>query len=260
MDFSVVQWFLIIAAMLSGSTIQAAVGFASALVSIPILLAAGLELPVAITMTMLSSTLQNVSGIYKHRASIDFKAARWPAALRVISLPVGAGLFFLLDDTIASQKDALKQLFGVLIVLILAIQAIWRVEPKPKQHPVWMVAAFSSSGFLQGSIGVPGPTMVLWLMAHDWNPNRSRGFLFLMFLVCLPLHVAIFCLLWPADFVLGLKLTLIALPATGGGTWIGLLAGARFDRKTLRKITQVLLILIAINLITMPWWIGWLVR
>lgn len=256
MEFTITQWVLIFAAMLFGSTIQAAVGFASALVSIPLLLAAGLELPVAITMTLLSSTLQNVAGVFRLRSEIDFREARTPACLRLAFLPIGAALIFALGDIVSDQKVLLRQLFGALILIILCIQGVWRIEPRPKQHPAWMWLAFGSSGFLQGSIGVPGPSMVLWLMAHDWSPNKSRGLLFLMFLVCLPLHVAIFCLLWPNDFLQGLLLSALALPATGIGTFAGLIAGSRIPKGALRKITYTLLVIIAANLITMPLWMG----
>lgn len=253
MDVEPHQYLFVFVALLTSSLVQSTTGFAAGLVAIPILLAAGLELPTAVATVMISAAVQNSIGVYKLRSAIDWRQARLPALLRLCSLPVGAASMYAISSSVEGYREVVRQGFGVLILVVLLAQRVLRVEPAPRQPAYWLWLSFLGSGFLQGFVGLPGPPMVLWLMAHDWSPDRSRGFLFCMFLIGLPFHLLLLWWLWPSQLALALFFALIALPATACGTAIGLLIGKRLNRQVLRRLTVLLLVIIALNSLVLPW-------
>lgn len=253
MELSVQQLAIVYSAVLLSSSVQSATGFAAGLIAIPTLLAAGIELPTAVAVTMISAAVQNLAGVVRLRSEIDWRFVRLPAVLRIVSIPVGAAIFLMLANSGIDHRVTIRQFIGLLILAILAAQHFLKIEPEVKQPAFWIWVAFPFSGFLQGLVGLAGPPMVLWLMAHDWSANKSRGFLFAMFLTGLPFHLLVIGFLWPASLWAGFLIALISLPATAIGTLIGLAAGKRIRRQLLRRITVGLLVIIAINCLIAPW-------
>jgi uncharacterized protein len=138
-------------------------------------------------------------------------------------------------------------------LMVTATIIVLQPAPQPKLHSGWMWVSFLSSGFLQGLIGVGGPSMVLWVQAHDWSTRRSRAFLFAMYLISL---LPALLLLWlvfeerivqPAITATGLIPLLLVI------TWLGLRFGSSLGRRRLRRVTLALLLLIGLSSLIAPW-------
>ena len=51
-----------------------------------------------------------------------------------------------------------------------------------------LLLAGACGGLLGGLAGVPGPPLVMWVMAHDWSADVTRAFLFASFMCLVPVE------------------------------------------------------------------------
>ena len=161
------------------STIQGAVGFAFNIFAIPLLIWSGLSLPQAITVTSIPIFMQSLTSTYKLREYIKWKEVAMGSLLRYIGLPLGIYILTLLNSF---DKNNIKQVVGIVILLIVAIQTLFKVEPKEKVGIFWTILSFLSSGIFLGMISMGGPPVILWVMAHRWSALEIRAFLSALFL------------------------------------------------------------------------------
>ena len=98
-------------------------------------------------------------------------------------MPVGVALMYAIFQLDVART---KQVVGVVLLIVLGLQTCCKVQPRPHIHWAWTVVAGSLSGLMAGLLGMGGPPLVLWLMAHDWPSLRQRTFLWLSFLLLVP--------------------------------------------------------------------------
>lgn len=253
MDLTISQYLTIGTVLLLGSMLQGIVGFASGLFSIPLLLllnVEGLELRHAIAINLVASAVQSLLGAWKLNDAIAWRTTVRPIAIRFVALPAGAMLLWLAGDW---DRTLVKQTIGVILLAVVAAQALWRVEPREKLHAAWEWFAFSLSGLMAGFCGMGGPPMVLWVLAHRWDAARSRAFLFYLFIggIVPQATVMLWLFGWPLLQTFGVGLLLTPFSATGA--LCGLAIGNRLPVARLRMLTFVVLVMIAVSSIVSPW-------
>ena len=144
------------------------------------------------------------------------------------------------------DEGTVRQLVGVIVLLVTL--AIIFIRPKPRKHlhPVWAVVAFPLSGFFQGLVGMGGPPMVFWVQAHDWSTEKTRSFLFMMYLVSIFPALAFLYLAFGDVVIQPGLLALAMIPVLWVVTYFGLKFGSMLGRQRLRRITLGLLLLMGV--------------
>lgn len=251
MEFGLSEIILIGFAVFASSLVQGAVGFAVALIAIPLFLQAGLGLGESILVVLLCSLVQNVLGLWQTWKEIEVRQLAPWAILRVSLIPVG---YLMMTRMEQLSRQELRQVFGFILILVIILQWAFRIRPKEKRHWGWTALVIFLSGIAQGMIGTPGPPIAFWVMSHDWNSKRARGTMFFLFVTGAIPHLILLLLQMDAEVIqLGVLVSAAAIPLGFLGAFIGLWTGNRFDRKRIRGAIFVTLILLAISLIASPW-------
>ena len=232
------------------STIQGAVGFAFNIFAIPLLIWSGLSLPQAITVTSIPIFMQSLTSTYKLREYVKWKEVAIGSIFRYIGLPLGIYILTLLNSF---DKNDIKQVVGVVILLIVGLQTLFKVKPKEKVGAFWTVIAFLSSGIFLGMISMGGPPVILWVMAHRWSALEIRAFLSALFFIASPFLLALLYYNFGKElidyFIVGFSFT----PVVVLGTLLGVRLGNLLDHKKLKKIVMALLVATSLVSIISPY-------
>ena len=228
------------------SALQSIIGFAFNLLAVPLLLWSGFSLAQAVALTSVPILVQVSVATWKLRDAVVWSDVLPDAAIRYLTLPLGVSLLYWINSL---DPARVKQIVGVLLLLILGMQRFWRVVPRARLTLGWDLLAFGLSGVMLGMLAMGGPPVVLWLMAHDWSARRTRAFMAALFLLAAPVQVA---LLWwklgeevASAFAWGMGM----IPAVVAGSLLGIRLGNRLDRERLRR--WIILFLLATALISL---------
>ncbi len=237
------QYILYSAILCGGSFLQGAVGFGFGLFSTPFLVWGGASLSEAIIMVCVNSFFQSLLGALSMKKDIHWKEVLGWNVFRFLTVPLGIWLLFHIQSL---SKSQVKQFIGIMLLIVLCIRVFVKVTPKEKLHAFWGVTAFSISGILNGMVGMGGPPIVLWLMAHTWSPREFRAFTQVTFALGIPYQMALLGLmsatpLWKEMGRSCLYAPLI-MAAGMGGIWVG----HHFSRERLQKLALILLFTTAI--------------
>jgi len=231
-----------------GSVIQGTVGFGFGLFAVPALTWTGTSLSGAVAILLVSTLSQAVFATYYLREHIVWKEVIPAATIRFITIPIGVALLILLDTM---DKSQMRQIIGIVVLILLVLQITLKITPKQNIHKTWTFTAFSLSGVLQGLVGMGGPLMIFWVMAKDWNSNQSRSFLLVLSLLASPLQLVI--LYFFSSSILTSMLTgLILIPIVILATKIGIKIGSNLDKRVFKGLTQGILGLMATVSILTP--------
>jgi uncharacterized membrane protein YfcA len=250
MSLTLTAYVLVALILLASSVLQGAVGFASGLLGIPLLVLTGMGLPEAVAISLVASAVQNCTAAWQLRHEIDYRGALRPMLIRFALLPLGTLTLWWLGR---ESKDLAGQMVGGVILAILLLQWTLRIAPQPRLHPAWEWLAFSAAGFLLGLCGMGGPPMVLWVMAHDWSMARGRAFLYFLFATGIPVQAFFLWLAFGSEILWAMLLGLAAMPVLLVGIYIGLALAKVIPDRVLRILATTVLVLIAISSIVMPW-------
>ncbi len=235
-----------------GAMIQGAVGFGLGIVTIPLFVFTGLSLPQAIGATLPAVLVQTSFNCWQHRTQLPFREV-WPLfLLRLATLPLG---LWLLQNISELDITLTKQVIGGFLLFVLLLQLCVRPEPRHQLPFGWTLLAGSVSGFLVGTVGMGGPPISLWVMAHDWAPTKQRIFLWLTFLLVLPFHVVLLYHKFGPPLLQAMLCAAMLTPATMAGAWIGSHLGGRMDRRKLRVAMVAFLFFVAIRRYSRPMWL-----
>lgn len=248
--YSPAQWALIAGAMTLGSVIQGAVGFASGLIGVPLLVMGGVPLHEAATINFLLTSVQNTAGAVRLREELTFRETALPVVLRWVGLPLGAAAMWW---SAGLDPATVKQVIGV--VLLASIVALGVMRPAPRDHiPAWVTAiAFVLSGFLLGFAAIGGAPMVLYVNALKWSAAKSRAFLFFVSATGVPPMAALVAWNFGAEVLPACVAAALLLPLIWAGLLGGFWAGQHFNKRLFRQITFSLLALIALSAIAGPY-------
>jgi uncharacterized membrane protein YfcA len=229
---------------------QSAVGFGASLFATPLLIFLGLPLPNAIALVTTCALLQATMGARRLRAEVPWRLALTSTGVRLLSLFAG---ILVLRELVQFDADDIRMVIGFLLCLLVLVQLVWKPHPVPSLHWGWAGLAFLSSGFIAGICGMGGPPLVLWLMAHDWSPRKTRGFLFAVFATTIPIQIALLWWTFGASIPWMVAFGFALFPAVYLGTAIGLPIGNRMQKSRLRAIAYGILLLIGISSMASSW-------
>ena len=235
--------------LMLGVAVQAAVGFGAGLFSVPLLVWLRVPLPVAVGLVLTLVIVQTGFNCWQHRTELPWRSVLPVFLLRGASLPVGVALMYAVTQLDVART---KQVIGMVLLIILSLQTWCTVRPKQQIHWVWTVLAGSLSGVMAGMLGMGGPPLVLWLMAHDWPSVRQRIFLWLSFLLLVPFQAVLLMLAFGKPLMIALLLGFALTPAGLAAAWIGGQIGRRLSRPRLRMAMTLVLLGIAIQSIVGP--------
>jgi uncharacterized protein len=235
--------------MTLGSLLQGALGFASGLVGVPLLVLSGFTLLEATVINFISTGVQNIAGAVQLGEHLHWRDVAWPTALRAVGLPFG---MYALAATQTLDHGLVKQLIGgVLLVSVILLVAL-RPTPRERASFPWTVAAFLSSGFLMGFGAIGGAPMVMYVNTLTWSAAKSRGFLFFCSAALVPFMAVM--LLWQFHAVAAQPAVaaLLVMPPVLVALWLGLRLGHTLDKDRFRHITYALLVIIALVALASP--------
>jgi len=232
-----------------GTLVQTVVGFGMGIFSIPLLLFAGWELPRAVALALGAAIAQLVIGLYAVRREVVWRQAFGLAVIQGACVPIGMIGMQLLAD---AGPVRVKQGVGALLLGVLAVRQLAR--PRPREHVPGLFGAVAAAlaGLLGGLVGMGGPPLVIFALAHRWTSDRFRAFLWSQFVLAAPVMLLAlgsrFGWSVLAPFSLGLALT----PCVWIGSRVGRRVSAHWDLPALQRAVLVLLYGLAVTSIVGP--------
>ena len=235
--------FLISVIVFLSAVAQSTVGFGYALFATTPLVWLGMPLPNVIALVTTCSLLQAIIGVTRLRDHVPWRLALSATAVRLVSVIVG---LLLLKRLVDLDRDTIRMVIGGMLCLLVIVQLLVRPRPAERVHPGWAGPAFLGSGLLAGFCGMGGPPLVLWLMAHDWSTQKTRGFLFAVFAMSIPFQLALMTLTLGTTILRTVAFGIACLPLVYLGTRIGMPLGDRMSRHKLRRVAYAILLVIGI--------------
>lgn len=247
MDPTTLLWLALI--MTAAGVVQAAVGFGAGMLATPLMLLVGLSLPEAIGVMSAGVLVQTSYKTWAYRKEVPW-ALVWPMtwARLVGYVPGFVALYWLAD----AGKALVKPVIGGFILLALAAQVLLRVKPRHHIAQGWTYAAGFLSGVFAGAVGMGGPPVVLWVVAHDWPALRARVFLWANFLILMPVAMLALGLIYGREMWVAMGWGFVLVPAILAGTAAGLWLGHRIPKRELRWAMIGLLVVLALISIAGP--------
>ena len=156
--------------------VQGAVGFASGLIGVPLLVLAGFSLAEAATINLVATSVQNVTGAWKLWPHLDTRELAFPVLVRWLAIPCGTYVAYLADQRLDPTQA--KQLIGLFLLAVVSLLWGCKISPRDRLNLGWQTLAFSTSGFLMGFAAIGGAPMVVYVNSLTWTASKSRAFLF----------------------------------------------------------------------------------
>ena len=244
MDIDIANLLMISVVICIASIIQSSVGFAFALFSTPILIWLGMTLPEAIITIAICSFVQALFGIGHLKDEIPWRLVGWATVVRSLFVLIGV---WLLQVMTTLDPVYVKLVIGLVLSTLVVIQYYYKVHGLKKVPWPWGALAFSGSGILTGVVGMGGPPLVFWALAHDWSTKKTRGFLFAAFALTLPVQMPLMYMTFGSEIIVISKGALYYVPAVLLGTYIGLPLGHAINKSLLRRLVQVILLLMGLS-------------
>ena len=229
-------WGVIIGAAI----LRAFTGFGFALAAVPVF---SLFMPPTLAV-VLSASLGFAISLLTIRTYWGRYPLRPMAPLLLMSL-VGTALGVLVLRAISGAQFQL--LIGIAVILACAALTFFRPG---RLTPGRGAAAVSGlvSGLLNGAFAIPGPPVIIYAMASEPDPVRSRALLLTFFLFSSPFALAMYA---AAGFVtpISLWLFLLAFPAMYVGDKVGYHLFHRFGTAFYRRVALVVLYAVGVGIV-----------
>ncbi|MBB6429643.1 sulfite exporter TauE/SafE family protein [Algisphaera agarilytica] len=239
-----------IGALALGAFVQGAAGFGFGLVSVPLLIWAGLDLHQAVAVLGTTVLTQTAAGSWKFRKHIVWRDMPGMMVGRMIGVPIGLVIMAWLT---AGGVELMKQGVGVVLLGVVALTALLRPKPRERVSKKWVPAVSLSSGVLSGTTGMGGPPLVLWVVSHDWSTQRTRAFLWVLFLQLMPVQLGLMLWKFGGELWWAIAGGLVMTPVVVFMGNCGAKVGSRWSRQTLRRVTLGMLVVLAVVSIASPW-------
>jgi uncharacterized membrane protein YfcA len=250
LNYNTTQLLTIALIMGLGSVIQSAVGFASGLLGIPLMVLSGFSLPEATTINIIATSVQNLTGAIHLRQELAWREILMPMLVRWSGIPLGVYALAHIDG---HNQTLVKQMIGGLLPAVVAILWVSRAEPRERLALPWQLLAFSTSGFLMGLAAMGGGPIALYVNSVHWSAAKSRAFLFFMSASGVPIAVAMLAARFGTALATPALAALLIMPIVMLGMNLGFRIGKRIDKPLFRKVTFVVLALIGISAILSPY-------
>lgn len=243
---TVLELLTIAAVLGAGAILQSAVGFGLALVAVPLLVLDGRSLPAAVALVLGAALVQTAHGSYVAREHIRWKLAFVLAGIQWVALLGGVAVMSLLVD---SDPARLKQAVGAAVLAAITARLLIRPVPRERVGRGWAVLAAVTAGLLAGSFGMGGPPLALFALAHSWERDAFRAFLWSQFLLVLPVLAILLAFRFGPETLLWVAGGVATAPVVWGASRLGLKLTARWDRRRLQLAAAA--VLYAIGLVAL---------
>jgi uncharacterized membrane protein YfcA len=232
--------------MMAAYGFQSAIGFAGGLLSIPLLVSLGYTLPMAIEMNLVAALIQSAMSSYKLRKDVPWQVVKLPALLRFFALFAGMAVLFSIQDL---DKAIIKRWVGIAVLSLTLLQLLVRPTPRENVALAWTILAGLTSGFCLGLVGMGGPPLVLWAMAHNWSSEKTRGALFAAYIPGTIGGAVVGPIIFGEQVLYSACVTLIATPIILAGVPIGMWVGKKIPKPKLQAMAYVTLVLVSFKAI-----------
>ena len=233
----------VFAILFVAALVQGILGFAMAVVAIPLLVWIGMPMSEAVALSGTSTMIQAFTGMIKLRQAIPWSDVVPATVIRLAILPIGIlGLVWLNEIPVANLKATL----GVCIIILVALKLSLRIPPRDSLPKPWNYTAFAASGLLAGAIGMGGPPLVLWISALRWDNDKVRAFLFANFALLSPVSMVLMIVAFGWEILPSIGLGLLGAPIVVLGSLMGVRIGTSIPQSWFRR--TLLAALIALGL------------
>ena len=250
MTYGVGEIAWIAAVMTLGSVVQGAVGFASGMIGVPLLVLGGFSLAESATINLVSTSVQNLSGAWKLWSHLDPRELPFPVLVRWLTIPLGVYAALQADSELTPAQ--LKQLVGLFLLGVVSLLWGFRIRPRDRLAKPWQALAFSTSGFLMGFAAIGGAPMVVFVNSLTWSAAKSRAFLFFCSASSLPVALVAYGFQHGRKVLPAAMITVAIMPVILVGLSVGLRMGHRLSKRLFRRITFSLLLVLALGSILAP--------
>ena len=232
-----------------GVTLQTAVGFGLGLLCVPMLVWSGRSLPEAVAILIGAGCIQTGLGSFSLRSQVSWRRVL-PITLVIIAvMPLGQ---YAMGLIVGEGKLFVKQVIGVMLLILLVARALYKPVQQDVVARAWGHLAAAVSGFLTGLVGMGGPPLVLFALAHTWSKDQYRAFIWPVFFCTTPVLICMLALQFGSQLFLEFAKGLAMAPCV----WLGLRAGMAISRQwnmaQLQLSATLLLYAVAISSILGP--------
>ena len=217
-------------------------------VTIPVFVWLGFDLKSAIAILLPSVFVQTAFNCWQNRDGLPWRDVLLPGVFRLIFLQIGISALFL----ISGHEDLARQLLGIGLVIIILSQFGTRGFARILASERSVIPTACLSGFMAGLIGMGGPPLVVWVMNQNWNVRHQRTFLWLSFLLVVPVQALSMTFSFGEPMIKLLLAGLFVIPAVVTGAWLGNKIGNRLSPERLRLLMSGFLFIIAVRLVVSP--------
>jgi uncharacterized membrane protein YfcA len=237
------------AILLLGAVVQSSAGFGAGLVAIPLLLLLGFPLPFAVPFLAGAAIGQCGLGLYQHREEIELRLSLKVALAQWVAMPLGVWVMtaFWMD-----RMDLTRQAVGALILVLLVAQRFFKPTPRDSRSLLVALSAGGGAGFLSGALGMGGPPLVFFALAHSWSATRFRTFLWTQILLSIPVLLLILSLRAGPSVLEAFALGLLGIPVMAIGSEVGRRATRGWKSAHVRRAANTLLGLLAMSALLSP--------
>lgn len=245
------QLLIAVAVVMFAAGVQSAVGFGAGMIIVPVLIWVGLPIEHALALMSGAVFAQLSVKLWTYRREVPWQEVLWPmGAARLLGYAPGFALLWLLAN---QDTSVVKQSVGAMVLLALGLQLGLRVKPRKRLAQGWAWLAGTSGGMTAGAVGMGGPPLVLWVVAHDWPNKKARLYLWASFWILMPLQLTVLVILFePIEQLKLICVGLATLPVALVGMSCGLWVGHRIPKRELRGAMIVLLLILGLTSLLGP--------
>jgi uncharacterized membrane protein YfcA len=227
------QIILAMVIIFAGGFLQGVVGFGLSPLAIPFL-ALLFPLHEVVPVMVIISLLPNALVLFSARKKIKFRGFGLLIAAGILFLPVGMLSLKVLNPAY------LKLAFGILITAFSVLLLLKKTFPI-RREKIGYTFAGSLSGFLNGSLSMSGPPVVLFLSIQGTEKDTVRANLGLYFAILNIVTIPIFLVGGLLTEAVRGYLWYLA-PALALGTAAGIVISKKVKEAAFRKITLAVLV------------------
>ena len=214
--------------------IQGLTGFGLSIVAIPFLLLL-FPLQEIVPSIVVLALLTNSLVLIPARREVQFKQFKLLVVMGILFMPVGVYSLRYLNS------DYLQLCFGILVTLFSLMLILNKTFPI-KREKIGYTIAGAFSGFLNGSLSLSGPPVVLFLSNQGVKKETFRANITLYFLILNVITIAIFSATGMLNTVIFERILFLA-PALVIGVLFGIKVSKTIKDNTFRMFVLVMLII-----------------
>lgn len=237
-------WLVFILIILFAGFVQGVMGFGFAVVALALLPFWLTDVKQAIIVLTLSTPLPIAWAFWEHRQDVKWRALANCLAGAALGLVLGLYVFEHVSADLLTRGTGL-----VLIAVCIESMLRPRAETGVDHASDWGTRfAGIVSGFFAGSVGLPGPPLVVYLARVGWPPQHFRAFSLAFFSITSIWRCTGVIVMGQVGTVVAM-MALVAVPLVWLGHYWGTRAFRRVAPGAFRQLVYLLLIVSATNML-----------